>query len=521
MGTGKTSVGRRVAHALDRPFVDMDVEIEARAGKTISAIFAEEGEGAFRAIEADLCRELCQRRGLVIATGGGTLVDADNRRRMVASGPVFCLTCDADQILARLARAQDRPLLDVDDRRERIEELLARRQESYAQIPRHIDTTSLSVQQVAARVIERSISTLLRVRYPGGSYPIHVGQGLLEGLGGLLRETVGSGRVAVVTNPTVAALYLESTLASLRRAKLDPFVCTMPDGEAHKTLDTLAGLYAQMVEGGLDRSGSVVALGGGVTCDVAGLAAATYMRGVPVVQVPTTLLSMVDASVGGKTAVDLSQGKNLVGAFKQPALVVIDPGVLTSLPEGDVASGMAELIKHGVLADEQLFAALEAGSPPAADWDRWISRSLQVKIDVVEQDPFERGLRAILNLGHTVGHALEQISGYQMRHGEAVSAGMVAAARIAVAMKLAEPPLPGRIAAALAAHGLPTACPPVALDAVWEAMGRDKKKRGKQQRWILPRAIGWVDIVNDVPREIVSQVLLDMGAQESGPRSER
>jgi 3-dehydroquinate synthetase len=238
------------------------------------------------------------------------------------------------------------------------------------------------------------------------------------------------------------------------------------------------------------------------------------MRGVPVVQVPTTLLAMVDASVGGKTAVDLPQGKNLVGAFKQPALVAIDPDVLDTLPAAELASGMSELIKHGVLADEELFEALEATEPQAEDWARWIARSLQVKIDVVEQDPFERGLRAVLNLGHTVGHALEQLSGFSLRHGEAVSIGLVAAARIAVAVGMAEPGLPGRISAAMALHSLPVACPPYDPDDIWETMGRDKKKRGKSLRWVLPRAIGEVEIVADVPRDVVIDVLCGMGAKK-------
>jgi 3-dehydroquinate synthase len=285
----------------------------------------------------------------------------------------------------------------------------------------------------------------------------------------------------------------------------------MPDGEAHKTLETLAGLYDQFVEGGLDRSGAVLALGGGVTCDVAGLGAATYMRGLPVVQVPTTLLAMVDASVGGKTAVDLPQGKNLVGAFKQPALVAIDPLVLDSLPRPEIASGMAELLKHGVLADPELFEELAAGPPDRATWPRLIARSLQVKIEVVEEDPFERGRRAVLNLGHTAGHALEQLSGYQMRHGEGVSVGMVVAARIAVALGMAEAGLDERIARVLAAYHLPVECPPLEAAAVWDAMGRDKKKRGKVLRWILPREIGVVEIVEGVPRETVIDILREMG----------
>jgi 3-dehydroquinate synthetase len=233
---------------------------------------------------------------------------------------------------------------------------------------------------------------------------------------------------------------------------------------------------------------------------------------VPVIQAPTTLLAMVDASVGGKTAVDRPQAKNLVGAFVQPALVVIDSNALDTLPPAELASGMAELIKHGVLADAELFEELEQAAPALESWPRWIARSLQVKIDVVEQDPYERGLRAVLNLGHTAGHALEQVSGFRMRHGEGVSMGMVVAARIAVETGRAEAGLPERIARALAAHHLPIRCPPVGAEAAWEAMGRDKKKRGGQLRWVLPRAIGEIEIVDDVPREVVLNVLREMGA---------
>jgi len=513
MGTGKTSVGREVARRLGRPFVDMDAEIETRTGMPISRLFAEQGEAAFRDLEAQLCRKLCQQQGLVIATGGGTLVGDRNRRAMMANGPVFCLTCSTDEILRRLALAQDRPLLEVEDRRREVERLLALRQGAYAAIPRRIDTTLLSIEEVVGQVIGEAISILLPVRLPDEQYSIHIGPGLLARLGPLVRSAVTSVRIAVVTNETVAPLYAETAAESLRRAGLSPLICEIPDGEQHKTLDTLASLYAQLVQGDLDRSGAILALGGGVVCDVAGFAAATYMRGVPVVQVPTTLLAMMDASVGGKTAVDLAEGKNLVGAFKQPALVVIDPDVLDTLPKPEFAAGMAELIKHGVLADPDLFEELGHGPPERRAWSRFIARSLQVKIDVVEQDPLERGLRAVLNLGHTIGHALEQTSGFRMRHGEAVSVGMVAAAQIAAALGMAKPTLSGRIAAVLAAHGLPVTCPPVDAQSLWAAMGHDKKRQGAALRWVLPRDIGRVEIRADVPAEVVLGVLRNMGAK--------
>jgi shikimate kinase/3-dehydroquinate synthase len=550
MGTGKTAVGREVARRLGRRFVDMDAEIEARAGKPIPRIFAEDGEAAFRRMEAALCGELSTRPSprplerplgfqktlrvsmLVIATGGGALVDPANRALMMGSGTVVCLTCAVDEILRRVNDGgdPDRPLLDVADRRAEIERLLEVRREAYQSIPWQIDTTALSVDEVAARVVELANAVTLSVRHPGGEYPIHIGNGLLAHVGGALRATgVPEGTsIAVVSNPVVAPLYGAQADASLRSAGLQPFACSIPDGEQHKTLATVATLYDQFLAGGLDRSGTVLSLGGGVTGDVAGFAAATFMRGVRFAQVPTTLLAMVDASVGAKTGVDLPQGKNLVGAFKQPVLVVVDPTVLATLPVEEIRSGMAEVIKHGVISAPALFAELESSPPPSPISNlhspfsiphslflistSQIARSLHVKIAVVEEDPFEGDRRAVLNLGHTVGHALERLSGFTLRHGEAVGIGMVAAAHIAAELRRAAPALAGRIAEVLSAWGLPVRCPSFDADAIWEAMAHDKKRRGRSLRWVLPRAIGQVEITEDVPRDVVLAVLRDLGA---------
>jgi shikimate kinase/3-dehydroquinate synthase len=537
MGTGKTAVGREVARRIGRQFVDMDAEIEARAGKPIPRIFAEDGEGAFRQMEAALCKELSEGllerplgfrktprvSGLVIATGGGALVDPANRARMMDSGTVICLTCDADEILRRVNGSgdADRPLLDVADPRAEIERLLAAREAAYRAIAWRIDTTALTVDQVAARVIEIAGAITLPVRHPGGEYPIHVGAGTLAYVGDTLR-TAGAPEgtpVAVVSNPVVAPLYGTSVTDALRSAGLQPFACSIPDGERHKTLATVEALYDQFLTGGLDRSGTVLALGGGVTGDVAGFAAATFMRGVRFAQVPTTLLAMVDASVGAKTGVDLPQGKNLAGAFKQPALVVVDPSTLATLPAEETRSGMAEVIKHGIIGDPALFAELEAAAPqtPISNLQPSIStsqlaRALRVKIDVVELDPFEGGRRAVLNLGHTVGHALERLSSFTLRHGEAVAIGTVAAARIAVEVRRAAPALADRVTGMLTAWGLPVRCPDFKTGAIWEAMAHDKKRRGRHLRWVLPQAIGQVEIVEDVPRDVVMAVLGDMGA---------
>lgn len=521
MGTGKSAVGREIARRLDRPFVDMDAESEARAGKSIPRIFAEDGEPAFRRMEATLCEELSERKGLVIATGGGALVNPHNRKLMVESGTVVCLNATPEEILHRVSGNDDRPLLNVDDPHAEVERLLATRRDAYAAIPWQIDTTGLSIEEVAERVVALDNIITLPVHYPDGKYAIHIGEGLLAHIGDALRAagTPEDSRVALVSNPVVAPLYGEQVEASLRAARLRPIVCMMPDGEKYKTLDTVRLLYNQFLEGDLDRSSTVLSLGGGVTGDVAGFAAASFMRGVRFAQVPTSLLAMVDASVGGKTGVDLPQGKNLVGAFKQPAMVLIDPSVLETLEQAELRSGLAEVIKHGVIGAPDLFDELSTEEGALSTW--WgedstsrIARALRVKINIVEEDPFERGRRAVLNLGHTVGHGLERLSDYTMRHGEAVSVGMVAAARIAVALRQAEPALAERIEATLSAWGLPVRCPSYSVEAIWKAMAHDKKKRDKRLRWILPTAIGSVEIVEDVPQRVVMATLKNLGAKE-------
>ena len=276
-----------------------------------------------------------------------------------------------------------------------------------------------------------------------------------------------AGPVVVVTNETVAPLYGEQLARALPRASL----IIVRDGEAHKNLETVRQIYDDLLSLGADRGTTLIALGGGVIGDMAGFVAATYMRGIPLVQIPTTLLSMVDSSVGGKTGVDLPQGKNLIGAFKQPRRVIIDPDVLESLPELQWRCGMAEVIKHGLigrpsLLDEALWAPERA--------EELVRQAVQVKIDVVEVDPFETGIRAHLNLGHTFGHAIEKVTGYAVPHGEAVAIGIVKAARLSRNLGLIDDALLGEIQTIFWKIGLPT---DIALDAerCYAAMATDKK----------------------------------------------
>jgi 3-dehydroquinate synthase len=315
-----------------------------------------------------------------------------------------------------------------------------------------------------------------------------------------------SGRCAVVTNQVVGRYHAEPVLESLRQAGFEPVYLTLPDGEQHKTLATVAGLYRQLVEAKLDRRSPLIALGGGVLGDTAGFAAATFLRGVPFVQIPTTLLSMVDASVGGKVGVDLPQGKNLVGAFKQPELVVIDPAVLATLPPAEYRAGLAEVVKHGIIDAPELFAALETDGNLAPT--TWLYEAIMVKVRVVQEDPFEQGRRAVLNLGHTFGHAFERLANFELRHGEAVALGLVCAARLARRLGHCSNDTVERIVNLLNQLELPTQLPPYAPAEVWTAMGSDKKRQGNTLRFILPLAIGQVDIFDNVSQEDVAAILM-------------
>ena len=299
---------------------------------------------------------------------------------------------------------------------------------------------------------------------------------------------------------TIAAIYGDQLATMLPDAAL----VTMPAGEAHKTLASVEGFYRDFIAAGLDRGGVVIALGGGVVGDTAGYAAASYMRGVRLVQIPTSLLAMVDSSVGGKVGVDIPEGKNLVGAFKQPELVLIDPDVLQTLPDIELRCGMSEAIKHGLLATPALLERVDdimVGDAGA------IRQTVQVKVDVVQRDPYENGERAHLNLGHTFAHAIERVSNYQVRHGEAVSIGLVAAARLSHAVAGLEMDKVAQIDAVVGQLGLPMTVNGFAADDLWDAMQTDKKWRDGRSHFIVLEDIGKPTIVRDVPRQTVIDVL--------------
>jgi 3-dehydroquinate synthase len=340
------------------------------------------------------------------------------------------------------------------------------------------------------------------------AYDVRIAAGLLDGVGPAVRVVSKSKRVGIVADSNTAPLFAERVTASLNAAGFEIVTATLPAGEANKTLSALLPVYDTFLTAKFERSTPVLALGGGVVGDMTGFVSATLLRGVPFVQIPTTLLSMVDASVGGKTGVDHAVGKNLIGAFHQPAAVLIDPAVLTTLPSREFRSGLAECVKHMIIRDAGGFDSMEANLAdilnlnPAKLIDL-IAANVKIKARVVEADPFERGERAHLNFGHTFGHAIETLSNYDYAHGEAISLGMTAATFAARELKMIDDATRRRIIALLSRIGLPTTGLTLDVDQVVNAMWFDKKVASGKIRFVLPERIGAVIIRDDVPRELI------------------
>ena len=552
--TGKSSAGRLAAERLGMPFIDLDERIERRAERPIPEVFEAEGEPAFRALEREALAEVCAEGGAVVATGGGVPVDAENRRLMRESGVVVLLEARAETIRARqeAAEGESRPMLAAADPLQRIVELKAERREAYAESADWtVDTDALDVDGVANRIGEIAHGYEVLAAYQGlkemqgleetegieevkglpgrptitggapsytvttkaGTYHGYIGSGLLEKLGPLMREAGLEGTAFVIADGAVFDLYGEPVMASLKEAGFEAYEGVADPGEASKSLEMAGEIYSWLAGRRAERRDCIVALGGGVAGDLGGFIAATYLRGMPVVQVPTTLLAMVDASIGGKVAVNLPAGKNLVGAFHQPRLVLADVDTLRTLPQREMTAGWAEVVKHGLILDRDLLDDIERERDRLLDRDPGaladiITRSAAIKARVVTEDERETsGMRNLLNYGHTTGHALEAVLDYEgLLHGEAVAIGMGVAAEIAVRMKMLTGADLERQTEALRSFGLPLKGP-AGIDqaAVRSAMDLDKKVAGKRINWVLLDGIGNAVSRNDVPEDVVRE----------------
>jgi len=326
------------------------------------------------------------------------------------------------------------------------------------------------------------------VKTAQGEYPITIGKGVIKEIGDIVLRAWPGKKAIIVTDSNVAPLYLESCRAFLIEKGIETHAVVIPAGESSKSLATLTTLYDAFYTAGLSRTDGIIALGGGVVGDVAGFAAATYLRGVPLLQVPTTVLAQVDAAIGGKTGIDMPFGKNMVGAFYPPYAVVIDPDLLDTLAPRRLSEGIAEIIKYGCIKDAEFFEAIETG---VCDWRGGIRRCVEIKAGIVERDEFDTGERMLLNFGHTIGHALEQVTGFERyTHGEAVAIGMVAALRIGEALGVTAPGTQRRVAQVLQVWSLPVELPPATVDAIIHALGADKKRLGGKIHFVLVKEIG-------------------------------
>ncbi|GAA0401823.1 hypothetical protein GCM10009094_02360 [Massilia aurea] len=531
MGAGKTTIGRLLARKLNRRFVDADHEIEARTGATIPWIFEIEGEACFRRREADVIRDLSAQQGLVLATGGGAVLDPKSRALLAERGTVIYLRASIGSILQRTAHDKNRPLLQTADPRGKLEQLWTERDPLYREIADLvIDTGRPNVQSMVQTILDQLAAQenararkhartamneqahiTLNVELGERSYPIEIGAGLLDDAA-LLARHIGGHKVAIVTNTTVAPLYLDKVAGHLRAAGRDVLEIVLPDGEEHKNWQSLNLVYDALLQHKCDRKTTLVALGGGVIGDLTGFAASSYMRGVPFVQIPTTLLAQVDSSVGGKTGINHPLGKNMIGAFYQPRAVIADTATLATLPARELSAGLAEVIKHGAILDADFFDWIEANIEPLIARDRHaigyaIARSCEIKSDVVRKDEREGGLRAVLNFGHTFGHAIENGLGYgAWLHGEAVGCGMVMAADMSARLGLIEPAAVERVRALVRAAGLPAVAPDLG-EARWiELMEVDKKNEGGEIRFILLKPLGSPSITT-APLDVLRSTL--------------
>lgn len=561
MGAGKTTVGRALARKLNKLFIDSDHEIEARTGVSIPLIFEIEGEESFRQRETEVIRDLSARSGIVLATGGGAIMRAENREYLKTRGTVIYLRASIHNILQRTSRDKNRPLLQTADPRRRLEELSRQREPFYREVADIvIDTGRPNVQFLVhsilsqldvlpdeigqesgqaghgnpgrhsgvslhsadffmnQQVIPSALAPVITLQVELGerSYPIEIGPSLLADRERIARLITGK-QVVVVTNTVVAPLYLDRVSQTLRDAGKNVLEIVLPDGEEEKHWGSLMLIFDRLLAEKCDRKTTLIALGGGVIGDLTGFAASAYMRGVPFVQIPTTLLAQVDSSVGGKTGINHPLGKNMIGAFYQPQAVIADTMTLHTLPERELSAGLAEVIKYGAVIDAEFFKWIETNIDKLMARDNTalayaIRRSCELKADVVRQDEREGGLRAILNFGHTFGHAIESGLGYgKWLHGEAVGCGMVMAADLSHRLGHISAIDKERVCALVRAAGLPTEAPNLGARRWLELMQIDKKNEDGQIKFILMNPLGG-HLIASAPQEALLATLQQLAS---------
>jgi len=518
MGSGKSTVGRMLAERTNRSFVDLDDDIAADAGRSISEIFADEGEAGFRQREAHSLRRALNKRDIIVAAGGGAPLPDENWRQMRDGNCVVSLMAEPAELARRLNGSNSRPLLQPDVP-SAIATLLPYRVGRYGAADLVIGTDGRKPLDVAYDIesrLPRGGVHRMTVEVPGASHEVTLGRRLPGLVAQTVKRMAPSQPVVIVSDWVIMRQYLRPLEDALRSLDISATSVSVRSGEPAKELEALAAIYVELGKIGVDRQGCVIALGGGTVGDVAGFAAATWMRGIRYIQMPTTLLAMIDSSIGGKTAINLPAGKNLVGAVRQPAAIFSDIEYLDSLPNEEYRAALAEVVKAGMIVDRRFVEWLAANIAGLLQRDndnideaiRWATR---IKTDVVARDPDETGERAVLNYGHTVGHALERAAGYgKVRHGEAVAWGMEVAARISVMTGTCQPEDVTVQHTLLERAGLLARRPSVKPLDLLSAMQHDKKSRAGKPRWVLLREVGRAEYGCEVDDAIVWMALKEV-----------
>ena len=532
MGSGKTTVGKMLARQLGKTFIDCDEEIQKRTGVKISHIFDVEGEEGFRQRETLVIQDLIKLDNIVLATGGGAVLKPDNREALKNNGIVIYLKSGIHDLWQRTRHDHNRPLLQTENPRAKLQELLEKRDSLYVEVADHIvHTGKQSVQTLISRLIKKinspvdpypsiqNMQTLetLDVGLAERSYQIHIGQNIFNHAELLLKHLPHK-RCVIVSNTTVAPLYLEKLSNTLTSNGIQVQSIILPDGEQYKNSASLNIIFDALLTNRCERTTPLIALGGGVIGDLTGFAAATYLRGVPFIQIPTTLLAQVDSSVGGKTGINHPLGKNMIGAFYQPQVVIADVSTLNTLSDKELSAGLAEVIKYGLIRDLAFLEWLEHNIEKLLKRDAEalqyaIVRSCQNKADVVGADERESGERALLNLGHTFGHAIENAMGYGVwLHGEAVAAGTVMAADLSRRLGWLTEQDVERTKQIFTAARLPIKGPHLEADKYLQLMGLDKKVADGKIRFVLLKSLGHAVISDEVPPDLLKQTLEHLSA---------